>query len=134
MKLCLIYLFIYFKSQLQFGIKSCFHSHTEDVVIRITMGYVSFITLHLNSISQIICILYASIFTYLPILIKMSISLIFMHDFVRVLIQILCSYVTLPLYALVTQVHIYINKRNANSLYFTFFFNAQSQSYSCGYY
>ncbi|KAG5118610.1 hypothetical protein JHK82_033030 [Glycine max] len=45
-------------SALQFGIKSCFHSHTEDVVIRITMG---------------------------------------------VLIQILCSYVTLPLYALVTQ-------------------------------
>ncbi|KAK7312546.1 hypothetical protein VNO77_36483 [Canavalia gladiata] len=45
-------------STLQFGIKSCFHSHTEDVVIRITMG---------------------------------------------VLIQILCSYVTLPLYALVTQ-------------------------------
>ncbi|RDX60167.1 MLO-like protein 6, partial [Mucuna pruriens] len=25
-------------SALQFGIKSCFHSHTEDVVIRITMG------------------------------------------------------------------------------------------------
>ncbi|KAK7404691.1 hypothetical protein VNO78_05647 [Psophocarpus tetragonolobus] len=45
-------------STLQFGIKSCFHSHTEDVVIRITMG---------------------------------------------ALIQILCSYVTLPLYALVTQ-------------------------------
>ncbi|KAL2328641.1 hypothetical protein Fmac_022068 [Flemingia macrophylla] len=45
-------------SALQFGIRSCFHSHTEDVVIRITMG---------------------------------------------VLIQILCSYVTLPLYALVTQ-------------------------------
>ncbi|XP_027345185.1 MLO-like protein 6 isoform X1 [Abrus precatorius] len=45
-------------SALQFGIKSCFHSHTEDVVIRISMG---------------------------------------------VLIQILCSYVTLPLYALVTQ-------------------------------
>ncbi|XP_047171556.1 MLO-like protein 6 [Vigna umbellata] len=45
-------------SALQFGIKSCFHAHTEDVVIRISMG---------------------------------------------VLIQILCSYVTLPLYALVTQ-------------------------------
>ncbi|XP_019465268.1 PREDICTED: MLO-like protein 6 [Lupinus angustifolius] len=42
----------------EFGIKSCYHSHTEDVVIRISMG---------------------------------------------VLIQILCSYVTLPLYALVTQ-------------------------------
>lgn len=42
----------------EFGFKSCFHAHTEDVVIRITMG---------------------------------------------VLIQILCSYVTLPLYALVTQ-------------------------------
>ncbi|XVE79072.1 hypothetical protein DITRI_Ditri14bG0028400 [Diplodiscus trichospermus] len=42
----------------EFGIKSCFHEHTEDIVIRISMG---------------------------------------------VLVQILCSYVTLPLYALVTQ-------------------------------
>ncbi|KAK9999009.1 hypothetical protein SO802_018612 [Lithocarpus litseifolius] len=42
----------------EFGLKSCFHEHTEDIVIRISMG---------------------------------------------VLIQILCSYVTLPLYALVTQ-------------------------------
>ncbi|XP_030447948.1 MLO-like protein 6 [Syzygium oleosum] len=42
----------------EFGLKSCFHKHTDDVVIRISMG---------------------------------------------VLIQILCSYVTLPLYALVTQ-------------------------------
>ncbi|XP_076921886.1 MLO-like protein 12 isoform X2 [Bidens hawaiensis] len=42
----------------QFGFKSCFHEHMEDIIIRITMG---------------------------------------------VLIQILCSYVTLPLYALVTQ-------------------------------
>ncbi|XP_022756688.1 MLO-like protein 6 [Durio zibethinus] len=41
-----------------FGLKSCFHKHVEDIVIRITMG---------------------------------------------VLVQILCSYVTLPLYALVTQ-------------------------------
>ncbi|XP_044482914.1 MLO-like protein 6 isoform X2 [Mangifera indica] len=45
-------------SWFEFGLKSCFHEHTEDIVIRITMG---------------------------------------------VLIQILCSYVTLPLYALVTQ-------------------------------
>ncbi|CAK7327428.1 unnamed protein product [Dovyalis caffra] len=44
--------------QYEFGIKSCFHEHVEDIVIRISMG---------------------------------------------VLIQILCSYVTLPLYALVTQ-------------------------------
>ncbi|KAK6926814.1 Mlo-related protein [Dillenia turbinata] len=42
----------------EFGLKSCFHEHTEDIVIRMSMG---------------------------------------------VLIQILCSYVTLPLYALVTQ-------------------------------
>lgn len=42
----------------QFGLKSCFHEHMEDLIIRITTG---------------------------------------------VLIQILCSYVTLPLYALVTQ-------------------------------
>ncbi|XP_030451672.1 MLO-like protein 6 [Syzygium oleosum] len=42
----------------EFGLKSCFHAHTEDRIIRVTMG---------------------------------------------VLIQILCSYVTLPLYALVTQ-------------------------------
>ncbi|XP_057998697.1 MLO-like protein 6 isoform X2 [Hevea brasiliensis] len=42
----------------EFGIKSCFHAHVEDIVIRISMG---------------------------------------------VLVQILCSYVTLPLYALVTQ-------------------------------
>lgn len=42
----------------EFGLRSCFHDHTEDIIIRITMG---------------------------------------------VLIQILCSYVTLPLYALVTQ-------------------------------
>ncbi|MCL7026761.1 hypothetical protein MKW94_024647 [Papaver nudicaule] len=42
----------------EFGLRSCFHEHIEDVVIRISMG---------------------------------------------VLIQILCSYVTLPLYALVTQ-------------------------------
>ncbi|KAF5470680.1 hypothetical protein F2P56_011177 [Juglans regia] len=42
----------------EFGLKSCFHEHVEDIVIRITMG---------------------------------------------VLVQILCSYVTLPLYALVTQ-------------------------------
>ncbi|KAI3683493.1 hypothetical protein L1987_83998 [Smallanthus sonchifolius] len=41
-----------------FGMKSCFHEHTQDIVIRISMG---------------------------------------------VLVQILCSYVTLPLYALVTQ-------------------------------
>ncbi|CAN1829936.1 MLO-like protein 6 [Linum perenne] len=41
-----------------FGLKSCFHEHLEDIIIRISMG---------------------------------------------VLIQILCSYVTLPLYALVTQ-------------------------------
>ncbi|XP_073066429.1 MLO-like protein 6 [Primulina eburnea] len=45
-------------SWVQFGIRSCFHEHVEDIVIRISMG---------------------------------------------VLIQILCSYVTLPLYALVTQ-------------------------------
>ncbi|XP_054813846.1 MLO-like protein 6 [Prosopis cineraria] len=45
-------------SALQFGVKSCFHSQKEDVIIRITMG---------------------------------------------VFVQILCSYVTLPLYALVTQ-------------------------------
>ncbi|KZV34567.1 MLO-like protein 6-like [Dorcoceras hygrometricum] len=42
----------------EFGLRSCFHEHVEDIVIRISMG---------------------------------------------VLIQILCSYVTLPLYALVTQ-------------------------------
>ncbi|KAK4849728.1 hypothetical protein QYF36_000319 [Acer negundo] len=42
----------------EFTIKSCFHEHIEDIIIRITMG---------------------------------------------VIIQILCSYVTLPLYALVTQ-------------------------------
>ncbi|KAL3829169.1 hypothetical protein ACJIZ3_017971 [Penstemon smallii] len=42
----------------EFGLRSCFHKHVEDIVIRISMG---------------------------------------------VLIQILCSYVTLPLYALVTQ-------------------------------
>nr|GMD62736.1 MLO-like protein 6 [Ipomoea batatas] len=42
----------------EFGLKSCFHEKTEDLVIRISMG---------------------------------------------VLIQVLCSYVTLPLYALVTQ-------------------------------
>ncbi|KAB2614794.1 MLO-like protein 6 [Pyrus ussuriensis x Pyrus communis] len=42
----------------EFTLKSCFHEHTEDVIIRVSMG---------------------------------------------VLIQILCSYVTLPLYALVTQ-------------------------------
>ncbi|KAK8604827.1 hypothetical protein V6N13_082296 [Hibiscus sabdariffa] len=42
----------------EFGFKSCFHEHVEDIVIRISMG---------------------------------------------VLVQILCSYVTLPLYALVTQ-------------------------------
>ncbi|KAK9168901.1 hypothetical protein Syun_001041 [Stephania yunnanensis] len=42
----------------EFGRKSCFHEHVEDIVIRISMG---------------------------------------------VLIQLLCSYVTLPLYALVTQ-------------------------------
>ncbi|KAI3870021.1 hypothetical protein MKX03_002053 [Papaver bracteatum] len=42
----------------EFGLRSCFHAHLEDIIIRISMG---------------------------------------------VLIQILCSYVTLPLYALVTQ-------------------------------
>ncbi|KAK1290799.1 MLO-like protein 2 [Acorus calamus] len=42
----------------EFGLRSCFHLHLEDIIIRISMG---------------------------------------------VLIQILCSYVTLPLYALVTQ-------------------------------
>ncbi|CAL1374313.1 unnamed protein product [Linum trigynum] len=42
----------------EFGIKTCFHEKTEDIVIRISMG---------------------------------------------VMIQVLCSYVTLPLYALVTQ-------------------------------
>ncbi|WCJ41061.1 Seven transmembrane MLO family protein [Euphorbia peplus] len=42
----------------EFGIKSCFHEHLEDIIIRVSMG---------------------------------------------ILIQILCSYVTLPLYALVTQ-------------------------------
>ncbi|XP_051113602.1 MLO-like protein 6 [Andrographis paniculata] len=42
----------------EFGLRSCFHEHVEDIIIRIAMG---------------------------------------------VLIQILCSYVTLPLYALVTQ-------------------------------
>ncbi|OVA18109.1 Mlo-related protein [Macleaya cordata] len=42
----------------EFGLRSCFHEHLEDVIIRISMG---------------------------------------------VLIQFLCSYVTLPLYALVTQ-------------------------------
>ncbi|KAL3518361.1 hypothetical protein ACH5RR_020950 [Cinchona calisaya] len=42
----------------EFGFRSCFHEHLEDIIIRISMG---------------------------------------------VLIQILCSYVTLPLYALVTQ-------------------------------
>ncbi|KAL8029822.1 hypothetical protein ABFX02_14G248200 [Erythranthe guttata] len=42
----------------EFGLRSCFHKHVEDIVIRISMGIV---------------------------------------------VQILCSYVTLPLYALVTQ-------------------------------
>ncbi|XP_022847428.1 MLO-like protein 6 [Olea europaea var. sylvestris] len=45
-------------STFEFGLRSCFHEHVEDIIIRISMG---------------------------------------------VLIQILCSYVTLPLYALVTQ-------------------------------
>ncbi|XP_039039517.1 MLO-like protein 6 [Hibiscus syriacus] len=49
---------LFYEMQYEFGLKSCFHEHVEDVVIRISMG---------------------------------------------VLIQILCSYVTLPLYALVTQ-------------------------------
>lgn len=48
----------FFWTSYEFGMKSCFHEHTEDRIIRISMG---------------------------------------------VLIQILCSYVTLPLYALVTQ-------------------------------
>ncbi|KAJ8751516.1 hypothetical protein K2173_016746 [Erythroxylum novogranatense] len=42
----------------KFGLKSCYHEHLEDIIIRVSMG---------------------------------------------VLIQVLCSYVTLPLYALVTQ-------------------------------
>ncbi|KAH9700737.1 MLO-like protein 6 [Citrus sinensis] len=54
----ILYLINFVLFQFEFGIESCFHEHTEDIVIRITMG---------------------------------------------VLIQILCSYVTLPLYALVTQ-------------------------------
>ncbi|KAL0417741.1 UNVERIFIED_CONTAM: MLO-like protein 6 [Sesamum radiatum] len=54
----ILYLINFVLFQYEFGLKSCFHEHVEDIVIRITMG---------------------------------------------VLIQILCSYVTLPLYALVTQ-------------------------------
>ncbi|RDX62926.1 MLO-like protein 6, partial [Mucuna pruriens] len=53
-----LYLINFVLFQLQFGMKSCFHSQIEDVVIRISMG---------------------------------------------ILVQFLCSYVTLPLYALVTQ-------------------------------
>ncbi|XP_078432609.1 MLO-like protein 12 [Wolffia australiana] len=45
-------------STYEFGLKSCFHEHIEDIAIRVSMG---------------------------------------------VIIQVLCSYVTLPLYALVTQ-------------------------------
>ncbi|KAI3905996.1 hypothetical protein MKW92_031563 [Papaver armeniacum] len=48
----------WFSRPYEFGLRSCFHAHLEDIIIRISMG---------------------------------------------VLIQILCSYVTLPLYALVTQ-------------------------------
>ncbi|KAL8204712.1 hypothetical protein R6Q57_010335 [Mikania cordata] len=60
----------------EFSLGSCFHQHTADVVIRITMG---------------------------------------------VLVQILCSYVTLPLYALVTQMGstmkpTVFNERIANAL------------------
>ncbi|KOM44209.1 hypothetical protein LR48_Vigan05g181400 [Vigna angularis] len=54
----ILYLVNFVLFQLQFGMKSCFHSQTEDVVIKISMG---------------------------------------------VFVQFLCSYVTLPLYALVTQ-------------------------------
>ncbi|KAJ0657321.1 hypothetical protein HanLR1_Chr14g0545651 [Helianthus annuus] len=54
----LLHLLNFVLFQYQFGLKSCFHEQTHDVIIRITMG---------------------------------------------ALIQILCSYVTLPLYALVTQ-------------------------------
>ncbi|MBA0821708.1 hypothetical protein Goarm_018548, partial [Gossypium armourianum] len=54
----ILYLINFVLFQYEFGLKSCFHEHVEDVVIRISMG---------------------------------------------ILVQILCSYVTLPLYALVTQ-------------------------------
>ncbi|KAK9124307.1 hypothetical protein Sjap_013909 [Stephania japonica] len=54
----LLFLIHFVLFQYEFGRKSCFHEHVEDIVIRISMG---------------------------------------------VLIQLLCSYVTLPLYALVTQ-------------------------------
>ncbi|PPD82267.1 hypothetical protein GOBAR_DD20793 [Gossypium barbadense] len=54
----ILYLINFVLFQYEFGSKSCFHEHVEDVVIRISMG---------------------------------------------ILVQILCSYVTLPLYALVTQ-------------------------------
>ncbi|KAJ9540453.1 hypothetical protein OSB04_026959 [Centaurea solstitialis] len=53
----------------QFGLKSCFHEHIEDIGIRITMG---------------------------------------------VLVQIICSYVTLPLYALVTQIK--ENKKSSHAI------------------
>lgn len=29
--------------QFEFGLTSCFHEHTEDIVIRVSMGYVSLI-------------------------------------------------------------------------------------------
>lgn len=49
-------------AQYKFGLKSCFHWETEDIVIRMVMG---------------------------------------------MLVHVLCGYVTLPLYALVTQVLAY---------------------------
>ena len=88
-----IHCLIFFFFQLQFGIKSCFHSRTEDAVIRITMGWVLFHLL-LTRISTS------------RILGAMSV----IHNYnmdeysARILVQILCSYVTLPIYALVTQV------------------------------
>ncbi|KAK1290794.1 MLO-like protein 6 [Acorus calamus] len=60
----------------EFGLRSCFHVHLEDTIIRITMG---------------------------------------------VLVQILCSYVTLPLYALVTQILITLDDQMGSNMKSTVF-------------
>ncbi|KAL0003797.1 hypothetical protein SO802_011358 [Lithocarpus litseifolius] len=93
------------------GIRSCFHKQNEDIIIRLTMGVVvqilcGYVTLPLYAlVTQLVEF---DIFCIFPIF-KCTWSCFHKQNedvIIRLamgVVQILCGYVTLPLYALVTQ-------------------------------
>ena len=103
--------------QWKFGFPSCFHKNAADLAIRLTMGWVSLATKKHRHITLLNSHLFQiknfkSLSLFLKVYVKSKHYGSWCIYIFRVIIQVHCSYVTLPLYALVTQVGtlIYIMK------------------------